>query len=531
MTIHAQPSTVPLTPRAAVPALQHRAAKYVLGVVALAAAYVVAAKIGQTLRYTASVSAIWPPAGVGIAALYLWGMRWWPGVFLGEIVVNVELLGTLPAGSLVGQQAGNMAEILIGAMLLRQLCGPRAALDRVDQVAAVFAVAAMAAAISATVGTTSMLAGGVIESREALTFWRTWALGDSSGALVVIAAALAWSHSPGAAWRRLRTWNGALMVSAVVVLGVVSVTIEDPVTYAVFPALIWAAFRFGPPGATLAVAITAALAIGLTASDVGPFSKQPIDHRTIGTQLYIAVAALTTLILAAVVAERARSAAALTAAKLREGERALEERRRIARDLHDSVSQALFSTVLHTRRAQRALGEADGRGATALRRSLDAIGEVTREAQNEMRSLIAQLGRDPLDGGLAPALARLAADVSERDGVDVRLSAPEGPLRLPESVQAHLFYIAREAVANTVKHAGTDAVDVRVETQQRDVVLEVVDHGRGFDAAITPPGHFGLDSMRSRAIEIDGRLTIDSAPGDGTVVRVIVPVSEDLHDG
>jgi len=321
------------------------------------------------------------------------------------------------------------------------------------------------------------------------------------------------------------------MVSAVVVLGVVSVTIEDPVTYAVFPALIWAAFRFGPPGATLAVAITAALAIGLTASDVGPFSKQPIDHRTIGTQLYIAVAALTTLILAAVVAERARSAAALTAAKLREGERALDERRRIARDLHDSVSQALFSTVLHTRRAQRAMGEADGRGATALRHSLDAIGEVTREAQSEMRSLIAQLGRDPLDGGLVPALARLAADASERDGVTVRLSAPEGPLGLPEPAQTHLFYIAREAMANAVKHAGTDAVDVRVETHQQDVVLEVVDHGRGFDAAVTPPGHFGLDSMRSRAIEIDGRLTIDSGPGVGTVVRVIVPVSEDLPDG
>ena len=74
-----------------------------------------------------------------------------------------------------------------------------------------------------------------------------------------------------------------------------------------FPALIWAAFRFGPPGAALAVAITAALAIGITAADVGPFSKQAIDHRTIGTQLYIAVAALTTLILAAVVAERTRS--------------------------------------------------------------------------------------------------------------------------------------------------------------------------------------------------------------------------------
>jgi signal transduction histidine kinase len=531
MTTQVQPSSVPFAGRATIPVLRHPVVRYAGGVLALAAAYFVAAKIGQTLRYTASVSAIWPPAGLGIAALYLWGTRWWPGVFLGELVVNVDLLDALPAGSLIGQQTGNMAEILIGAMLLRRLCGPRAALDRVDQVAAVFAVAAVAAAISATFGTISMLAGGVIESREALSFWRTWTLGDSSGVLVVVAVALAWSHSPGAAWRQLRTLNGTLMVSTVVVLGVVSVTVEDPVTYAVFPALIWAAFRFGPPGATLAVAITAAVAIGLTAADVGPFSKQPINHQTIGTQLYIAVAALTTLILAAVVAERARSAAALTAARLREGERALEDRRRLARDLHDSVSQALFSTVLHTRRAQRALGEADGRGASALRHSLDAIGEVTRDAQTEMRSIIGQLGRDPLLGGLRPALARLAAEASERDGVTARLTAQDGELGLSEHAEGHLFYIAREAVANAVKHADTDAVDLRLARHFEEVTLEVADRGRGFDVATAPPGHFGLDSMRSRAHEIDGRIAIDSGPGNGTVVRVVVPVGEDArHD-
>ncbi len=526
MTTHVDPSPIPLPQGAAVPVFRRRAVAYVGGVLALAAVYIVAAKVGQTLRYTASVSAIWPPAGVGIAALYLWGRRWWPGVFLGELIINAELLGTIPAGSLIGQQAGNMAEILIGAALLGRLCGSRAALDRVDQVAGVFATAAVAAAISATVGTASMLAGGVIESGEAIRFWRTWSLGDSTGALVVISAALAWSRAPRAAWRQLRTLNGVLMVSAVVVLGVVSVTVEDPVTYAVFPALIWAAIRFGPPGATLAVAITAALAIGITAADVGPFSNQAIDHRTVGTQLYIAVAALTTLILAAVVAERARSAAALTAAKLREGERALEERRRFARDLHDSVSQTLFSTVLHTRRAQRALADTDG-APEALAHSLGAIAELTRDAQSEMRALIAQLGRDPLDGGLAPALARLADEISEREGVAVALAAPDGELGLEARAEAHLFFIAREALANAIKHADSPSVDVRVEARPYEVVVEVADHGRGFDPALTRAGTFGLDSMRSRADEIGARLVLDSTPGKGAVVRVAVPIGED----
>src|SRR5437764_1325762 len=118
---------------------QSASARYLAGLLVLAAAYYGTAKIGQTLRYTGSVSAIWPPAGLGIAALYLGGLRWWPGVFLGELAVNGELLGTLPLGSLIGQQAGNMAEIVVGALLLHRLIGRRAALDRADQVGGMLA--------------------------------------------------------------------------------------------------------------------------------------------------------------------------------------------------------------------------------------------------------------------------------------------------------------------------------------------------------------------------------------------------------
>jgi len=75
--------------------------RYVGKVLLLAAAYYASAKLGQSLRYTASVSAIWPPAGVGIAALYLWGLRLWPGIFIAELVLSAELLHSLPLGSLI----------------------------------------------------------------------------------------------------------------------------------------------------------------------------------------------------------------------------------------------------------------------------------------------------------------------------------------------------------------------------------------------------------------------------------------------
>jgi signal transduction histidine kinase len=341
--------------------------------------------------------------------------------------------------------------------------------------------------------------------------------------LVVLPLMLAWARDPLAAWRRIRTWEGAAVIAAVTALGVVAVSTEEPITYMVFPALIWVALRFGAPGATLAIAITAGVAIGVTANDVGPFFKQPIDHRTLSTQLYIAVAALTTLFLSAVVSERERSSRDLAEARRNEGEKAVEERRRIARDLHDSVSQALFSTVLHTRTAQKALVQEEGSTSGRVGQSLSAIAELTKSVQSEMRALIFELRRDPVHDGLVSALARHASGLRAADLPTIEVRGPAPRLGLSQGVETQLYGIGREALANVLKHARATAALVQVEAHAGDVLVEVRDNGQGFDASAAHPGHFGLDSMRSRATEIGGRLTIASAPGYGTVVRVRVP--------
>jgi signal transduction histidine kinase len=500
--------------------------RYVGGVVCLAAAYYGAAKLGQTLRYTASVSAIWPPAGLGIAALYLWGIRWWPGVLLGELAVNGELLlddSTFPIGSLLGQQTGNMAELIVGALLLRRLIGSNAAMDRVEQVGGMLVAVGMATAISATVGTVSMVAGGVVDESGVAEFWRTWWLADCSGGLVVLPLMLAWAHDPLGAWRRIRTWEGTAAIAGVTALSFAVFSTEEPIRYAVFPALIWAAFRFGPPGATLSIAITAGVAIVETANDVGPFAEQPIDHRTLSTQLYIWVAALTTLFLSGLVSERERASRQLAEARRTEGARAAEERRRIARDLHDSMSQALFSTVLHTRTAQKALVQEGGSPSGPVGRALDAIADLTRSVQGEIRSLIYELRREPVHDGLVAALARHSFELGAPDGLTIDVRGPESRLALSQQVETQLFAIAREALANVVRHAGATVAQVRVQARREQVVVEIRDNGCGFDPAGGHPGHFGLDSMRSRAAEIGGRFTIASAPGSGTRVRVRVP--------
>jgi signal transduction histidine kinase len=317
------------------------------------------------------------------------------------------------------------------------------------------------------------------------------------------------------------------MIAAVAAVGFLAVSTEEPIMYIVYPTLIWAAIRFGPPGATVAVAITALIAIGVTAHDVGPFSTQAIDRQTLSTQLYIAVAALTTLFLGAVVGERERWSRDLARARRAEGARTAQERRRIARDLHDSVSQSLFSMALHTRTAQNALKQDGGSQSQPVAHALETITGLTKDVQSEMRVLIFDLQHEPVQDGLVAALARHAADVRTPDGPGIDIRGPGHSLALSEPVQTELFAIAREALANAVRHAGATAVQIRVTESDGEVVATVRDNGRGFDPAIRHPGHFGLESMRSRASEVGGRLTIASAPGRGTVVAVRVPAGED----
>jgi signal transduction histidine kinase len=506
--------------------LRSTAVRRVGAILALALAYYGTAKLAQSVRYTASVSAVWPPAGLGIAALYLWGLRLWPGIFLGEVLINAELLigdHGLPFWSVVGQQTGNMLEIIVGAILLRRLIGPSAALDRADQVIGMFVALAIATAISAAVGTISMLAGGVIDASEATTFVRTWWLGDTAGGLIALPLIITWAHDPRGSFRRIWTWEGALLVLTVVVLSVVSISADEPVTYLVFPALIWAALRFGPAGATLSIAVAAGAAIAFTANELGPFAKQPIDHRALSTQLYVAVAALTTLFVGALVSERQRSASELELARRREGEGALEERHRIARDLHDSVSQALFSTALHTSTAERELRREGVDLAGPVSRALSSIAELTAGAQREMRNLLFELNGTVGDEGLVGGLARHAATLGNPEGLTVAVRGPEDRLPLSPAAEAQLFAIGREALANVAKHSAARRAWVDVDAGRAAVSLEIRDNGNGFDARLDHPGHYGLESMRTRAAEAGGTLTILSVPGRGTVVRVEVP--------
>jgi signal transduction histidine kinase len=491
-------------------------------VLLIAVGYYVAAQGGEALLLTGPAGAFWPATGVGIAVLYLGGLRWWPGVLLGDLLSRE--FTQLPLATALAETAGNMARALLAVLILQRLVGRRAAMDRLEHVGAVFAAVAVGEALSATVAMLALRVGGVIDVSDMGVFWRSWWLGGVAGGLVVVPLALAWAHPRASVWRGRRAAEGALMLAAVIGLSLIALSAQQPLTYMVFPGFIWAALRFGPQGATLAVTIGAVIAVLATSYEQGAFVELSPTDSALNLQLYIVFAALTTLCLAAIVSERRRAALELAESHRREGERAALERQRIARDLHDSVSQSLFSTTLHVRTAQRALEQEQLNASGPVGEELGEIGQLTRGALAEMRALILELRPGALaEEGLVAALSKQAAALSAREGLVIEVDGPDARLPLGPEVEEQLYRLGQEALANVVKHARASSATVRIAANDDIVTIEVHDDGRGFDPAAVGPEHFGLRSMRGRVADLGGRLEITSTPGGGTVLRVEVP--------
>jgi signal transduction histidine kinase len=199
---------------------------------------------------------------------------------------------------------------------------------------------------------------------------------------------------------------------------------------------------------------------------------------------------------------------------------ALEERQRLARELHDSVSQVLFSIGLGARTARTLLERGSPDRAAP---SVEYIANLAEMGMAEMRALLFELRPESLEQeGLVAALAKQAAALRARHSIDVETDLAEEPAIGLDAKEA-LYRIAQEAMHNTVKHARASRVSLRLGTNAAGVSLEVRDNGLGFDPGGDFPGHLGLRSMRERAERLGGGLTVESAPDRGVVIRVAIP--------
>jgi signal transduction histidine kinase len=226
----------------------------------------------------------------------------------------------------------------------------------------------------------------------------------------------------------------------------------------------------------------------------------------------------------------AHAAIALTNARLYERSRELsvmEERSRLARELHDAVTQKLFSIRAHAR-AAAVLAAREPLDAVRVKAEMEVVSELGAEAHAELRAVIDGLAPPDLEqAGLAESMRRYAALAGRAHGIPVAFDAAPGLPALRPALEAALYRVAQEALHNALRHSGAAKVRMGLSRSGRHVVLEVSDDGHGFAPDVQPRG-LGLASMRERASAVGGKLIIRSGRS-GTLVRMSVPLRGDAE--
>jgi len=537
------------------PADARSAFRYVVGLILLAAAYAGAARAGLLLDAIAGFATlVWAPTGIAIAALLLFGYGLWPAIFAGALVANLLSGASLLVA--LGIACGNTLEAVAATTILRRIPGFRLALDRMEDVASFIVLAAgLCTAISATIGVSALALAGTIGTPQIAITWRAWWLGDLVGALVVAPMLLVWLGERPSASHRRQIGEGLVLLLILVSISVYIFggntlgrrSLEQ--TYLVFPALIFAAVRFGQRGAVTAVFVTTVVAVWGTVSGHGPFARPVLHQGLFALQTFMAVATATFLVLGASVAERQRT------------EDWLRRAREVAETANRAKSEFLAVMSHELRTPLNAIS-----GYVELL-EMHVGGSVTetqhnyltriQSSQRHLLSLLEQLlGFARLETGrlalsLQPVIVydamvalesmlqlemekkRLTFDCRVRDGTLVALADPD-----------KLRQILLNLVANGVKFTPEGGrITVGAERAEDRIRVWVTDTGIGIPSdqlenVFEPffqvdrgakrkyPGMgLGLAISRDLARAMNGELWMESTPGVGSTAWLILPAA------
>ena len=281
---------------------------------ALFLTYLAAAELGLSIAYVhTNVSPVWPPTGIAIASLLLFGRKFWPAIFIGALVANLYTAVSAPTA--FGIAVGNTLEAVLAAYLLNRTIGNRPSLDSVGRVLRFVLYAVLLSPIvSATIGNLSLCIGGHAKWSQFWHLWLTWWLGDASGALVVAPLLLAWGRASDQKWPSRKVIEGALLLLS---LFVTSMFVfggwfpgggqNYPLGHLALPFLIWAALRFDQRLLTAAIVVLSGVAVVGNVRGYGPFVHGGANESLLLLQAFIASATLTTHLLFAVISERKRA--------------------------------------------------------------------------------------------------------------------------------------------------------------------------------------------------------------------------------
>ncbi len=309
------------------PIQESLAADHWTRVVILAAGYTLTGIVGLSLAVPPGyATAVWPPSGIALAAVLLWGPRVWPGIALGSVLVNVAVALSTAEVEFNGLSIVIAMSIAVGSTVQALVCA--AAIQRWIGTSQIFGsglatlfytgIAAAASLIASSWGVATLNVAGVVRPDQFLDSWQTWWLGDLIGMLVFAPVFLTWRLSLHIGHRR---WRLAELGAAFALLALSSVAVfagpapgagvTSPLTFLPLPALVWIAFRFRPSGVALGICVLSLIAVAATANGSGPFGGERSSESLLAMQAFIGLTAVMALTLASAVTGRRQSENAL----------------------------------------------------------------------------------------------------------------------------------------------------------------------------------------------------------------------------
>ena len=469
--------------------------------IAIAVAYFIMGKLGLRLAYVhPSATAVWPASGLAISALLALGVGAWPGVFLGAFAVN--LTNAASVATTLGIATGNTLEAVVGAYLVRRFSNGSRPFERgLDTLRFALLAGMVSTTISATMGVSSLVLGGLASFGSFGRIWLTWWLGDMGGDLVVAPLLLLWVFGGPLRWNRSRALEGALLLAC---MSLVASAVfggafplggsQDSLAFVCTPFLIWAAYRFDQRTAAGAVATLAAIAVWGTLRGAEQLPGLERNESLLLLQVFLGVCGVTTLALAAEVAHRRRVEQSLRmrSSELRAAVSDLETfSRAISHDLRSPIGAVVnYSAALRHAGAgswsDQHLSALDGMrasldSAAGMLDQLTQFGSLAREFGRQEEVDMSELARH--------AFAEVMVGYEQAQGVQLEV----GELPPAHGSALLLGRVFRNLFSNAVKYSRgrpRRLIQVTGEAHEIENVYCVEDNGIGFDPA------FGRDVFK-----------------------------------
>lgn len=475
---------------------------------------------------------MWPGCAILVSVLLMVRTSVWPALifasFTGFVLYDLQV--GVPVASIAWFIPADTIQVLIAAIGLRYCFGRAPRLNSVDSLAKYGLFAVLLAPFAAAFISARGIPGN---------YWVSWKTSFLSEVLAFITLAPAilgwfiegpeWVHKPRAYHVEFGFLAGATVLLSYFTFAADTKNDSPALLYSLIPFLLWSALRFGWIGTANLLVIISFFAVWGVVRERGPFVAEGPEDSMLALQLFLIFASIPFMILTAVVEDRQLAGEKLAGLGRKLIEAQEEERKRIARDIHDDYTQRIAMLSIRVEEMSKNFGDSSPEAEERLRELFESIGQLA----TDMHSLSHQLHSSTLESlGLVAGVRSFCREFARREQIAVDFEHEKVPPGVPADAALCLFRVVQEGLRNVRKHSGAKDAAVRLDCSGGKLHVRISDHGKGFDLGVPPEsGGIGIWSMRERVRLLGGRLRVQSRLMQGTEIDAWLPIDSECEQG